>query len=101
MPSTKFPLHLTYLRPKMAAMVAIMDMVLMEMLKMWKVADGQTDEGWTMVNRPWHKLTIEDLHGCCGGHPGYCNKRFSNSSLHVAQMLPTMAAILEVGMEQI
>ena len=65
-------------------MVAIMDTILMEMLKMWKDTDGHTNEGRTMVNRPWHKLTwskapgeltIEDLQDdCCGGHCGYRNK---------------------------
>ena len=56
-------------------MVAIRDMILMEMSKMFKAADGHTDEGWTKVNRPWYKLTIEDLQaGCCGGYRGYCNK---------------------------
>ena len=40
-----------------------------------KVADGHLYKGWTMVNRLWHKLTIEDLQdGCCGGHHGYHNK---------------------------
>ena len=48
---------------------------------MGKITDGHTDEGWTMVNRPQHKLawskasgelTTEDLQdGCCGGRRGY------------------------------
>ena len=42
---------------KMAAMTTIMDTILMKMMKMWKVTDRHTDEGQTMVNRPWHKLT--------------------------------------------
>ena len=59
----------------MAAMEAIMDMILMEMSKTGKAADGRMDEGRTMVNRPRHKLTIEDLqNGCYGGHHGYRNK---------------------------
>ena len=54
---------------------AIMDMILMEMSKVWKVADEHTDEGPTMVNRPQFKLTSEDFqNGCYGGHRGYRNK---------------------------
>ena len=40
---------------KMVTMAAIMDTILIEMLKMWKVTDGQTDEGRTIVNRPLYK----------------------------------------------
>ena len=68
----------------MAAMVAIMDTILMKMSKMWKVTDGHADEGQNMVNRPRHKLTwskapgeltIEDLQdGFCGSHREYRNK---------------------------
>ena len=42
----------------MAAMTAIMDTILMEMSKMWKITDGHMDEGQTMVNRPRHKLQV-------------------------------------------
>ena len=59
----------------------MMDTILMEMLKMWKATDGNTDEEQTMVNRPQHKLAwgkapgelaIEDVQdGCCGCHPKY------------------------------
>ena len=59
----------------------------------WKVTDGQTDEGQTMVNRPWHKLTwskapgeltIEDLHlGCI------LDMFLTILNLHVAPMPPT------------
>ena len=77
-------------------MAATMDTILMKMLKIRKVTDGHTDEGWTMVNRPRHKLTlskapgeltIEDLQdGCCG----YCNKMFlAILNLHVAPMPST------------
>ena len=88
MPSTKFPLHPTYClgADNNWRLAAIMDMILMEMSKMWKVTDRHMDEGWTMVNRPWHKLTwskaqgelaIEGLQdGCCGGYRGYRNKMF-------------------------
>ena len=56
---------------------------LMEMSKMWKVTDGHTHEGWTMVNSPWFKLTWSkaqdeltiDLQDD-GSHCGYCNKTF-------------------------
>ena len=50
-----------------------------------KSYDGLTDEGWTMVKRPWHKLTwniapgeltIDLQDGCRGGHHGYHNKMF-------------------------
>ena len=41
----------------MAAVVASMDTILMENLKMWKVTDRHTDDRWTMVNRPQHNLT--------------------------------------------
>ena len=72
----------------------------MEISKMWKVTDGHTYEGWTMVNRPWHKLTwskapgeltIEDLqNSCCGGHNGYRNKMLlATLNLHVTPMPPT------------
>ena len=70
-------------------MPAIMDTILMEMSKMWKVTDSHTDERLNMVDRPQHKLawskapgelTIEYLHnGCCGGHHGYHNNCLSNS----------------------
>ena len=74
--------------------------ILMEMSKMWKVTDGYTDEGRTMVNRPWHKLTwskapgeltIEDLQdGCCGDHRGYRNKFFlAILNFHVTPTPPT------------
>ena len=79
--------------------MAIMDTILMEMSKMWKVTDGHTDEGGTMVNRPWHKLTwrkapgeltteyLQD--GCCGGHRGYRNKMLlAILNLHVTPMPP-------------
>ena len=67
---------------------------------MWKVTDGHTDEGRTMVNRPRHKLTwnkassqltIEDLKDCCCvGHHGYRNKMFlAILNLHVTPMSPT------------
>ena len=47
-----------------------------------------------MFNRPLHKLTTEDFQdGCCGNHHGYRN--------NVAPMLPTVAAILDIEMEQI
>ena len=56
------------------------------MSKKCKVTDGHMDEGQTIVNSPWHKLTwskaqgeltIEALQdGCCGGHRGYRNKMF-------------------------
>ena len=44
-----------------------------------------------MVNRLWHKLTIENLQvGCCGGHLGYCNKMvLAILNLDVAPMTPT------------
>ena len=55
----------------------------MEMSKIRKVTDGHMDEGGTMGNRPWHKLTwskapgdliIEDFqHGCI---MGIITKRF-------------------------
>ena len=78
----------------------IMDTILMEMSKMWKVTDGYTNKGRTMVNRPrlkltWRKalgkLTIEYLQdGCCDGHRGYHNKMVSAIlNLHVAPMSPT------------
>ena len=91
MPSTKFPLHPTYGSGvdnnwwlKIAALLVLMDKILMEMSKMWKVSDGHMGEGWTMVNRPQHKLTLSkapgeltiDLQdGCCVSHCGY---HFSN-----------------------
>ena len=72
-------------------MADIMDMILMEMSKMWKGTDRHTDE----INRPWHKLTwskliIEDLqNGCCFCHRGYCNKMFlAILNLHVTLMHP-------------
>ena len=56
-------------------MAAIMDVILTEMSKMWKVPDRYTDEGRTMVNRQRHELTTEDLQdGCCGCHREYHNK---------------------------
>ena len=61
---------------------------------------GHMDDGWTMVNRPQHKLawskapgelTIEDLQdGSCGGHLGYCNKMFlAILDHHIVPMPPT------------
>ena len=54
-----------------------------------KVTYGHTDEGRTIVNRPWHKLTwskaprdltIEDLQdGCYVGHHGYQNNLVQHS----------------------
>ena len=84
---------------KMATMATIMDTILMEMSKMWKVTDPHTDEKQTMVNSPWHKLTwskvqgeltIEDIQdGCCEGHRGYCNKMFlAILNLHGALLPP-------------
>ena len=81
-------------------MPAIMDTIMMEMSKMWKVIDGHMDMGQTMVNRPQHKLawskvlgelTIEDLQdGCYGGHCGYHNKMvLAILNLHVPPMPPT------------
>ena len=58
----------------MVSMPAIMDTILMEMSKMWKVTDGYTDEEQTIVNRPRHELawskapgelTTEDLQDGC------------------------------------
>ena len=83
----------------MAAVAATMDTILMEMSKMWKVSDGHTDEGRTMVNRPRHKLTwskvpgeltVDLQDGCCGGYCGYRNKMFLTIlNLHVTPMSPT------------
>ena len=63
--------------------------------EIWKVTDGHTDEGRTMVNRLRHKLTfnkapgkltIEDLQdGFCGRHCGCRNKMIlAILNLHVA-----------------
>ena len=79
---------------------AIMDLILTEMSKMWKVTDGHTDEGQIMVNSPWHKLiwskaqvelTIENLQdGCCCGNHGHPNKMILVIlNLNVTPMPPT------------
>ena len=68
------------------------------------IMDTIMDEGRTMVNRPWHKLTWskaqgvlapgeltkEDQDSCCGGHCGYRNKIcFNNSESPCHHKAPT------------
>ena len=75
----------------------IMDMILMEMLKMWKVNDRHKNERRTIVNWPRHKLMwskapgelpIKDLNnGCCDSHRGHRNKMVL-AILHVITMSP-------------
>ena len=83
-----------------------MDKILMEMSKMWKVTDGHTGEGQTMVNGPRHKptwskapgeLTIEDLQdGCCSGLRGYRkNSVLAILNLHVNPMPPTKFCLIK------
>ena len=80
-------------------MPSTMDMILTEMLKMWKVTDWHTED------RPWSidhsiswpgafapgELTTEDLQdGCCGGHCGYHNKMvLAVLNLHITPMPST------------
>ena len=73
---------------QMVTMPAILDTILMEMSKMWKVTDGHMVAGQT--SKAPGELTIEDLQdGCCGGHLGYRNKMvLAILNLHVTQMPP-------------
>ena len=77
-----------------------MDTIPMEMSKTLKVTDGHKDEGWTIVNSPWQKLTwgkapgeltVKDLKRCsCSGHCGYRSKMvLAVLNLHVTSIPPT------------